>query len=258
MTISSPADLTLATILVAFAGVFLICFMKGAFGGGFSIVGIPLLSFVMDPVTAGGLLAPLFIAMDLFALLYWKPSTWSKPDLVRLLPGLVIGIALGYVLFRFLDHRAISIVMAVTTLAFVGLWLVSGAETTIQPRSTPKAIGAGLASGVTTMVAHSGGPPLAMYLLPLGLTKEIYAGTTSLFFTVGNATKAVPWLLLVRPTSGVWELMAFCLFAIPGGVWLGWRLHGSLDQRQIYRACYGLLVITAVKLLWDGVSGYMA
>ncbi len=30
MTISSPADLTLATVLVAFAGVFLICFMKGA------------------------------------------------------------------------------------------------------------------------------------------------------------------------------------------------------------------------------------
>jgi len=97
-------ELTLTTILVAFAGVFLICFMKGAFGGGFSIVGIPLLSFVMDPVTAGGLLAPLFIAMDLFALRYWKPSTWSKPDLVRLLPGLVFGIAFGYLLFRFLDQ----------------------------------------------------------------------------------------------------------------------------------------------------------
>jgi hypothetical protein len=30
-------ELTVATILVAFSGVFLICFMKGAFGGGFSI-----------------------------------------------------------------------------------------------------------------------------------------------------------------------------------------------------------------------------
>src|SRR5205823_845235 len=68
--VMAPMDLTVSTILVAFAGVFLICFMKGAFGGGFSIVGIPLLSIVMDPVTAGGLLAPLFIAMDLFALLY--------------------------------------------------------------------------------------------------------------------------------------------------------------------------------------------
>jgi uncharacterized membrane protein YfcA len=250
-------ELTVATVLIAFAGVFLICFMKGAFGGGFSIVGIPLLSLVMDPVTAGGLLAPLFVAMDLFALRYWKPSTWSKPDLALLLPGLVIGIGIGYLLFRVLDHRAVAIVMATITLIFVGLWLAGGSEVKIRPRSPPKAIAAGLAAGITTMVAHSGGPPLAMYLLPLGLSKEVYAGTTSLFFTVGNATKAVPWLLLVKPAGNVWILMAACLLAIPTGVWLGWRLHGRLDQHQIYRACYGLLVVTALKLLWDGVSGYL-
>lgn len=111
---------------------FLICFMKGAFGGGFSIVGIPLLSMVMDPVTAGGLLAPLFIAMDLFALRYWKPSTWSRQDLVLLVPGLVVGIGLGTLLFGFLDHRAIAIMMAAITLAFVGLWLVGGAQVTTR------------------------------------------------------------------------------------------------------------------------------
>ncbi|WP_119270979.1 sulfite exporter TauE/SafE family protein [Taklimakanibacter deserti] len=251
-------ELSVATILVAFAGVFLIGFMRGAFGGGFAIIGIPLLSVVMDPVTAGGLLAPLFIAMDLFALRYWKPSTWSRPDLALLLPGLVIGIGLGYLLFRVLDHRVIAIMMAAITLVFVGLWFVGGGKVTIRSRSSPKAVTAGLASGITTMVAHSGGPPLAMYLLPLGLGKEIYAGTTSLFFTVGNAIKAVPWLLLVKPTVDVWILMAICLLAIPAGVWLGWRLHGRLDQGQLYRACYGLLVVTALKLLWDGVSGYLA
>src|SRR3982074_2470723 len=131
-------ELTAATILVAFAGVFLICFMKGAFGGGFSIVGIPLLSLVMDPVTAGGLLAPLFIVMDLFALRYWKPSTWSKPDLVLLLPGLVIGIGFGYLLFRILDHRAVAIMMAVVTLIFIILWLVGGSQGTGRPAFCPK------------------------------------------------------------------------------------------------------------------------
>jgi uncharacterized protein len=250
-------ELTITTILVAFAGVFLICFMKGAFGGGFSIVGIPLLSIVMDPVTAGGLLAPLLVAMDLFALRYWKPSTWSKPDLARLLPGLLFGIGFGYLMFRVLDHRVIAIAMAAITLSFVGLWFVGGAKETIRPRSSPKAIAAGIASGITTMVAHSGGPPLAMYLLTLGLSKEVYAGTTSMFFTIGNATKAAPWLLLAAPAGGVWILMAICLLAIPAGVWLGWRFHGRLDQRQLYRVCYGLLVVTALKLLWDGVSGYL-
>ena len=219
-------ELTAATIVVALAGVFMISFMRGAFGGRFAIIGIPLLSTVMDPITAGGLLAPLFIATDLFALRYWKPSTWSRPDLKLLLPGLLVGIGLGYVLFRVLDHRAIAIVMAAITLIFVGLWFIGGGKATIRPRSSPKAVAAGFTSGVTTMVAHSGGPPLAMYLLPLGLSKEVYAGTTSLFFTVGNAVKAVPWLLVVKPAGPVWTLMAICLLAIPPGVWLGWRLHG--------------------------------
>src|SRR5215475_3965216 len=143
-------ELTIPTFLVAFAGVFLISFMRGAFGGGFAIIGIPLLSTVMDPVTAGGLLAPLFVVTDLVALRYWKPSTGSRPDLVLLLPGLLAGIGLGYLLFRFLDHRAIAIVMAVVTLIFAGLWFAGGGQVTIRPRSAPKALAAGLASGVTT------------------------------------------------------------------------------------------------------------
>jgi uncharacterized membrane protein YfcA len=147
--------------------------------------------------------------------------------------------------------------MALITLGFTALWFASGGQIAVRPRSTRKAIAAGIGSGVTTMVAHSGGPPLAMYLLPLGMTKAMYAGTTSLFFTVGNATKAVPWLLLVRPTGSVWALMAICVPIVPLGVWAGWTLHRRLDQRQTYRACYGLLVVTALLLLWDGVSGYL-
>ncbi|OBY60573.1 sulfite exporter TauE/SafE family protein [Pseudomonas nitroreducens] len=251
-------DLTPTTILVTFAGVFLICFMKGAFGGGFAIVGIPLLSLVMDPITAGGLLAPLFIAMDLFGLRYWKPSTWSTADLKLLIPGLLVGIGIGYLFFRVVDHRMVAIVMAAITLVFVGLWFKAGGEVKVRPRSSPKAVAAGFTSGITTMVAHSGGPPLAIYLLPLGLSKQLYAGTTSMFFTVGNLIKAVPWLLLAKPTGSVLGLMGICLMAVPSGVWLGWRLHERLDQRQMYRACYGLLVVTAGKLLWDGVTGYLA
>jgi len=250
-------ELTVTTILVAFAGVFLISFMRGAFGGGFAIIGIPLLSTVMDPVTAGGLLAPLFVVSDIYALRYFKPSTWSKPDLKLLLPGLLVGIGTGYLLFRVLDHRAIEITMAAVTLGFVCLWFTGGAMVTTRPRLSRKAIAAGLSSGITTMVAHSGGPPLAIYLLPLGLSKDIYAGTTSLFFTVGNATKALPWLLLARPSSSVWTLMGICLLAIPSGIALGWRLHDALNQRQLYRACYALLVVAASKLLWDGIGGYL-
>ena len=48
------------------------------------------------------------------------------------------------------------------------------------------------------------------------------------------------------------------VIALGGDGFMLQTLHGMLDQRQIYRVCYGLLVLTALKLLWDGVSGYIA
>jgi len=241
--------------VVAASGVLLIAFMKGAFGGGFAILGIPLLSLVLDPITAGALLAPLFVIMDVVALRYWRPTTWSWPDLAYLLPGLIVGIGLGFAIMSVADRSLISVAVAVITLGFAALWFKGGGEVKLRPRSPWKASLAGTASGVTTMVAHSGGPPVAMYLLPLGLPKHVYAGTTSLFFTVGNLIKTGPWLALAKPSSDVWMLMGLCLPVIPLGVWAGWRLHEALDQKQLYRACYGLLVLTALKLLWDGLQG---
>src|SRR3712207_9533476 len=97
------------SLIVAEAGVFLIAFMKGAFGSGFAIIGIPLLSLAMDPIAAGTLLAPLLIAMDLTALRYWKPTTWSRLDLQMLLPALVGGIAVGYLAIRSLARHAVEV-----------------------------------------------------------------------------------------------------------------------------------------------------
>ena len=98
--------------------------------------------------------------------------------------------------------------------------------------------------------------PLANVATSFRFCRLLDAGTTSTFFTVGNATKALPWLLLAKPGPHVWMLMALCLPAIPGGIWLGWRFHARLDQQQMYRICYALLVVTALKLLWDGLSGH--
>ena len=241
-------------LAIAALGVGLIAFMRGAFGGGFAIVGIPLLSLAMDPIAAGALLAPLFVVIDVVALRYWKARHWSRADLRPLLPALVVGIGAGYLLMRVLDRGLVAIAIALITLAFAALFFASGGRVAARPRSIPNALLAGASSGLTTMIAHAGGPPLALYLLRRGLPKEVYAGTTSVFFTIANAIKLGPWLTLARPTSELWSLMLVCLPVVPVGVWIGWRLHHRLDQRQLYRICYGLLVLTALKLLWDGVS----
>jgi uncharacterized protein len=245
------------TWLVATSAVFIISFMKGAFGGGFAIIGIPLLALVMDPLTAGALLAPLFCLQDAFALRYWRPSTWSRPDVLVLVPMMLVGMALGYLAMRRTDHNVIALAIAVVTLWFAMSWFLGGGQTVAKPRSIIRGAFGGATAGITTMVAHSGGPPIAMYLLPLGLPKAVYAGTTSLVFTVSNLAKVGPWLSLVTPSANLWWLMGLCAPAVPIGVWAGWRFHERLNQRQLYRICYALLVVVGLKMLFDGLFGLL-
>jgi uncharacterized protein len=244
-----------AVLAAALTGIFIIAFMKGAFGGGAATVGIPLLALAMDPLTAGALLAPLLIVMDVFALRYFTPSTWSRPDLVRLLPAMVAGIGAGYVALRLMNPHMAEIAIAVTTLAFTVQWFLKRGAIEARGASLGLAMTAGFASGVTTMVAHAGGPPLAIYLLRRGLPKQVLAGTMSIAFALGNVIKLVPWLLLSKKPDGFLWLILVCLPAIPLAVGLGWRLHNSLNEKRLYQLVYSLLGATSLKLLWDGVAG---
>ena len=54
----------------------------------------------------------------------------------------------------------------------------------------------------------------------------------------------------------MWTLIAICVPVAVIGVWVGWRMHQYLDQRRLYQGCYAILVLTSLKLLWDGVRGY--
>ena len=46
------------------------------------------------------MLAPLFCLQDAVALRYWRPRTWSKPDVVILIPAILAGMLVGYLLLR--------------------------------------------------------------------------------------------------------------------------------------------------------------
>lgn len=114
----------------------LIAGLKGAFGGGFALLGIPLLALAMDPVEAGAMLAPLFLAMDVAAFRYWKPGTWSKPDLAVLLPGLAVGVVIGTAIVALLPRDGVALAMAVVTLAFAAKYFASqrAGQAPVAPR----------------------------------------------------------------------------------------------------------------------------
>ena len=106
-----------------------------------------------------------------------------------------------------------------------------------------------MVSGFTSFMAHAGGPPLNVYLLPQGLEKRLFAGTAEVFFMFVNWMKLVPYALLGQfHTGNLTTLLA------PAGIWLGVWLQSRVSDRVFY----GLLLVTGLKLGYDGVVGVFA
>lgn len=246
--------------LIGLPTIFMMAASKVAFGGGLAIMGVPLLALVVDPVSAAIIIAPLVSGMDVFTFRAFPPATWSWPDLRWLLPGLVIGILLGAMMFTLVDARLVGLVIAVVTLAFAARWFMGGAKATgthaVRP---PMAVGCAIVGGFTTFVAHAGGPPIAMYLIGRGLDKRTYVGTTAAVFTFGNVIKLFPYFGIVL-AAGRGDLMLAALAlapAIPFGAAFGRFVHDALDEKRLYFWTYVFLVVAGAKMLFDALRALL-
>src|SRR5665213_3268059 len=95
--------------LIGLPSVFLISLGRGAFGGGLAILGVPLLAFAVDPVTAAFMMAPIVSASDPFVVWAFPPKTWSKPDLKWLVPGIVAGLCVGALFVAEIHPRIVAL-----------------------------------------------------------------------------------------------------------------------------------------------------
>ena len=239
----------------------IIAFSKGAFGGGAASIGVPTLSIFIDPLGAAILVAPLVSVMDMFTLRAFGPSSWSKPDLGVLLPGLVVGLGLGWLLFETVDPRLVGLVIAVISIGFALYWFWKRHQKANHvPMAVHRILGviAGIASGFTTFVAHAGGPPVAMYLIRRGLDKRLFVGTNTAFFTIGNLLKLGPYgvLLAARPDAAAAALMLSPV--IPVAVMMGIRMHHKLSQDMILILTNALLILGGGRLLYVSLKALLA
>lgn len=244
--------------IIGLTTIFIVSVGKGAFGGGLAILGVPLLSLVVSPLDAAIIVAPLVTFMDFFAFGSFGRNTWSKPDLVWLAPALLVGIALGYVFFVYVDPRVVAAGIGAITLIFALDWFLRGrkAEHKVRPVSPPLALLAGSAAGFTTFVAHAGGPPMSAYLLYRGLNKTVYAGTAVALFSLGNLVKLAPYSVLAFAKPETLVQAAVLAPVVPAGVLLGKYIHDRLDQGRLFFWCYVILVVAAAKLLYDALRAF--
>lgn len=242
--------------LAAVAAVLIVGIAKAGFGGGIGFVATPLIALTIPVADAAALLLPLLIFIDLMSIRHYR-GQYDRPSLKLLLPSAIAGILLGWLLFNALRgndellKRALGLVAILFVVYQAGRNALLGALEAHRPNRLVGVFLGGLA-GFGSTLAHAGGPPVTMYLLPQRLPRQIFAGTTIWFFTAVNLMKLVPYSALGLLRTG--NLLTILLLAPAAvvGVRLGVWLNRRFDEVWFNRVIYVFLFLTGLQLLTGG------
>lgn len=227
--------------------------------GGLPVVGmlgVPVLALVINPVVAAGLLLPVYVVSDMFGLYAYRHE-FDRRVLAIVVPGAVAGIAFGWATARIVPEAAVTGLVGVIGAVFALNILVRRGGGGGPARRAEVAPGLfwGAVTGFTSFVSHSGAPPWQVYTLPLGLSKTVFAGTSTIAFAAINAVKLLPYWHLGQLSPGNLKVAAALFAPAALAVFLGVRLVRALPERLFFQAVTWALLALSLKLMWDGARG---
>ena len=90
-------------------------------------------------------------------------------------------------------------------------------------------------------------------MLPQGLSKELYTGTSVMFFAALNAIKLIPYGMLGQLSVTNLSVSLTLLPLAPIGVFLGVWINRRLREDMFFSIILTAIFIVGLKLIWDGV-----
>ena len=241
--------------LLAIPAVILVGLAKGGFSG-MGALGMPLLALAIDPVRAAAILLPILIAQDVVGVAAFRKS-WDGRILAIMLPGAALGVVLGWWFAASVSSRAVMVAVGAIAMLFglYRLWVERGGRIA-APSDSPAFVGTlfGIVTGFTSQVAHAGGPPFQMWVMPRRLGRDVLIGTTAIFFAVLNWIKVPAYVALGQFTAdNAMTTLVLLPFALLGS-FAGVRLVRRIAMERFYTIVYALMVVAGGKLLWDGLG----
>ncbi|MES2665923.1 MAG: sulfite exporter TauE/SafE family protein [Pseudomonadota bacterium] len=225
--------------------------------GGMPVVGmlsVPVLSLVISPVAAAGLLLPVYVVSDVFGLYAYR-AAYDRRVLAIMVPALTLGVGLGWATASVVPEAMVTVLVGVIGLAFALNLIWRRGAVTPRPATVRPGVFWGAISGFTSFVSHAGGPPFQVYVLPLGLSKTVFAGTSTIAFAYVNAIKLIPYYALGQLSLANLEIAVLLMPAAAVSVFLGVRLVRWLPEAVFFKAVTWALLLISAKLIWDGAAG---
>ena len=219
---------------------------------GVGILAIPFVAAVLPAKASTGLILPMLIVGDVFAVAYYRQHTvWRH--LVRLMPCAAVGIAIGAGLMGVVNDRQLRPIIGGTVLAMLAInqWRSARAQGDLSvPEGWWFPVVMGLLAGVTTMMANAAGPIMTIYLLAMRLPKDEFIGTGAWYFMLLNCFK-VPFsaqLGLITTDSLRLNLALMPLIVI--GALLGVRVARRIPEKGFKTVVLVLAAAAAAYLLF--------
>ncbi len=235
-----PYHLTLFSFTIAFLAAFLLGVGKAGVKG-LGVLIVLLMAFVFGGKPSTGVLIPLMVVADIFAVIYYHRHTqWQY--LKKLLPTMFIGVLIGVWIGNDISEVVFKQVMAVFILVTVAvmIWTENKKKKDI-PNHWTFSSGMGLLSGITSMIGNLAGSFADIYFLAMRLPKNEFIGTAAWLFFIINVYK-LPFHIFVWKTVNL-ETLGLNLLMIPGiivgfyaGVTVLKRINNQLYRKLIFVA----------------------
>ncbi len=219
---------------------------------GLGLLGTPLLVTLFGARPAIGIMLPLLVVGDVFAVIYYhRHANWRM--LSRLIPIAFAGVIIGSLIMRHISDTALRVSVGAIVLLMVLLTVLRN-RGVIPDDRVPKGWGiamvAGLTAGITTMLAHAAGPVMQVYLLAMGLRKNEFIGTGAWFFLLVNSFK-VPFFVAQGQISRATLMVdLYLVLGIPLGVAAGIWLVSRLSNRAYVIWVEIMTALAALRLVF--------
>lgn len=198
-------------LLVILCGMLVGMSKTGLSGAGLFVV--PVFAGIFGGKPSVGLVLPMLIIADIFAVKYYnRHAEWKY--ILKLLPWAFAGIIIALIVGENIDDQHFQILIVVVVLAGIALMVfqdVRRKKVTIPDYWWFSAL-LGLSGGFATMIGNAAGPIMSLYLLSMRLPKNIYIGTGAWFFFIVNLSK-VPLHVFFWETI-TWESLKFNVLMI--------------------------------------------
>jgi uncharacterized membrane protein YfcA len=224
---------------------------KSGFSG-VSMVHVILFAYVFGARESTGIVLPMLIAGDIFAMtVYGKHANWKYVR--RMFGPAMIGVVAGWLLMFRLDEKYYrpligTIILGLTVLQIIRIWKEEWLADV--PHARWFAWSMGILVGLTTMLANAAGPVFGLYLLAIGLPKMEFVGTAAWFFLLLNISK-IPfsWSLgLIRLDT--LALNAALMPLIGLGLWIGTMVVRRIPQKLFDSLILIFTGVAALRMLF--------